>query len=182
MLLSLTQAAQLLGKSRRQIEYLIKQGRLRATKNGGRWQVDEADLPLSPGQRQAIGRRAAGLRQAAAEVLDGTAPRPRYSMADLHVFASLKTVWQNAEERLATDHPARGHLRAALDQIAIGCHRYLRRDKALAYHAARDALSLAACALLLDDDPERVGMAAGIEQEVIPALAGLLRRAEGKRP
>ncbi len=172
MLLSLTQAAQLLGKSRRQLEYQIQQGRLRASKVDGRWRIDESDLPLSPGQRQAMRRRADGLRQAAAEVLDTTAPRPRYSMTDLQAFATTRAIWRDAQALLPPEHEARGPLRAALDQIAVGCHRFVRHDKALAYHAGRDALATAACALLLDGSDTSTALAERIEQDAsirIPA-------------
>jgi excisionase family DNA binding protein len=182
MLLSVTQAAQLLGQTRRQVEYQIKQGRLKATKVGGRWQVDEADLPLGPKQRQARQRRADGLRDAAAEVLDAAAPRGRYSMTQLGAFTTMQGVWRDAAPLLAADHPARPLLRQALDGIAVGCHRYIRAEKAAAYSAARDALSRAACALLLDGTEAAVALAARIEHDGIPALGGLLRRAQAKRP
>lgn len=181
MQLSLTQAAQLLGKTRRQVEYLITQERLRARKVGGRWQIDETDLPLSPGQRQAERRRADHLRDAVSDVLDRAAPRPRYSMRDLHAFATARAIWQQGGTALAEQHPARGHLRHAIDQLAIGCHRYEHRDKAAAYHAARDALSLAACALLLEGDEQHEALAARIENEAIPTVAGLMRRSERKQ-
>jgi excisionase family DNA binding protein len=181
MQLTLTQAAQLLGKTRRQVEYLILQGRLPARKVGERWQIEDTDLPLSPGQRQAERRRADGLRDAAAAVLEASAPRPRYSMRDLNAFAAARTLWRDGAAVLPAGHPAGPHLRAALDQLALGCHRFEQPDKAAAYHAARDALSLAACALLLDADESLAALAERIEGEAIPAVAGLLRRAERKR-
>jgi len=48
MQLSLEQAAERLGKSVRQVRYLIQTGALRANKTGGRWLIDAADLPLRP--------------------------------------------------------------------------------------------------------------------------------------
>jgi hypothetical protein len=56
MQLSLADAAIALGRSQRQIRYLIQTGGLAARKEGGRWVIDSADLPLSAGQRQAAGR------------------------------------------------------------------------------------------------------------------------------
>ena len=47
MQLTLEQAATRLGKSLRQVRYMIKSQRLPAQKVGGRWMVDSADLPLS---------------------------------------------------------------------------------------------------------------------------------------
>lgn len=179
MQLSLTQAAQLLGKSRRQPEYMIQQGRLKAAKDGGRWQVDEADLPLSAQQRQAVRRRADALRDTAAQVLDQTAPRVGYSMTDLQAFRAAQAIWRDATAALPAGHAGLQRLRDALDQIAVGCHRYARADKAAAYQSARDTLSQAACALLLDDAEPAAELAARIEREAIPSLGGLLRHRAG---
>ena len=44
-------------------------------------------------------------------------------------------------------------MRACLDQLAVGCHRYDRQEKTLAYRAARDAASLAAAPYLRSQDP-----------------------------
>jgi excisionase family DNA binding protein len=45
---AIEQAAERLGKSVRQVRYLIQTGALRANKTGGRWLIDAADLPLRP--------------------------------------------------------------------------------------------------------------------------------------
>jgi excisionase family DNA binding protein len=54
MWLSLQQAAERLGKSVRQIRYLIQTGALPATKSGGRWRIAAGDLPLSAPQKAAV--------------------------------------------------------------------------------------------------------------------------------
>lgn len=176
MLLSLTQTAQLLGKTRRQVEYLIRQGRLKAQKTDGRWRIDEADLPLSPGQRQAVRRRADALRDSALDILDRDAPRPAYSMTDLKAFQAAAALRHDAGTDLAPEHPGLSRLHAAIEHLAVGCHRFERADKAQAYHAARDALALAACALHLDPTAAHQTLAQRIETEVIPAVSGLVRR------
>ncbi len=48
MQLTLQQAAASLGKTRRQIQYLIQQGRLPAKKVGGRWYVESAGMVQDP--------------------------------------------------------------------------------------------------------------------------------------
>jgi excisionase family DNA binding protein len=53
MHLTLEEAAQRLGKTVRQVRYLIQTGALRADKSSGRWRIDAADLPLSEPQRAA---------------------------------------------------------------------------------------------------------------------------------
>jgi excisionase family DNA binding protein len=52
MQLTLHQAAAALGKTRRQVQYLIQQGRLPAQKVGGRWYVESADLEADPAAAQ----------------------------------------------------------------------------------------------------------------------------------
>jgi excisionase family DNA binding protein len=176
--LTLTQAAQLLGKTRRQVEYLIKTGRLPAKKVGTHWVVEDSDLPLSPAQRQAQERKTAALHAVAEEVLGATTPKIRYSLRDLKAFREGLALVTAGRDQLPEAHPALPLLRQALDALAIGCHRFERRGKAEAYGRARDQASLAACALLVDAPPGGEALVAGIEQTLIPAIAGLLRRAE----
>jgi hypothetical protein len=175
--LTLTQAAQLLGKTRRQVEYLVKTGRLPAKKDGARWVVADTDLPLSPAQRQARERKAAALHAVAEEVLGEAAPKTRYSLRDLKAFREGLAAYTAAREALPDTHPALPLLRQALDELAVGCHRFERRGKADAYGRARDCASRAACALLVDALPEGDDLIARIEQALIPAIAGLLKLA-----
>ena len=51
MQLSIQQAAERLGKSVRQVRYLIQTGSLPAHKSGGRWLIAVADLPHRVGKR-----------------------------------------------------------------------------------------------------------------------------------
>lgn len=178
MNLSLTQAAQLLGKTRRQVEYLVKTGRLPAKKEGARWVVADTDLPLSPAQRQARERKAAALHAVAEEVLGEAAPKTRYSLRDLKAFREGLAAHAAAREALPATHPALSLLRRGLDELAVGCHRFERRAKAESYGRARDCASLAACALLVDTPPAGDALVEHIEQALIPAIAGLLRRAD----
>ena len=85
MELSLAEAAVQLGKTPRQVRYLIKQGRLRATKRAGAWLVDSADLTRSDAQVEAALSKQAQLRAAVEEALVlPTAERRRgYSFTQL---------------------------------------------------------------------------------------------------
>ncbi len=49
--ISLPEAAQLLGKTERQLRYLIREQRIRAKKVGQRWTVDGDSPPLTAAQR-----------------------------------------------------------------------------------------------------------------------------------
>jgi excisionase family DNA binding protein len=62
MRLSLSEAATVLGKSERQIRYLIKSGHLTASKEGGQWRV--TDLLLTEGQRRSLAERLGAARAA----------------------------------------------------------------------------------------------------------------------
>ncbi len=64
MKLSIAEAAAVLGKSERQVRYQIKTGELRAAKEGQRWRIDGADLPLSAAERQALVERSQVARRA----------------------------------------------------------------------------------------------------------------------
>lgn len=178
MELSLTQAAQLLGKTRRQVEYLIKTGHLPAKKDGSRWLVKDTDLPLSPAQRQARERKTAALQAVVEEVLGETTPRTRYSLRDLKAFREGLAILAAGRGQLPASHAALPLLRQSLDKIAVGCHRFERRSKAEAYGQARDHASLAACALLVEETPGGEALIERIEQALIPAIAGLLRRTD----
>ena len=70
MQLSLDQTAVVLGKSVRQVRYMIQQGRLAATKVNGRWVVERSALPRQGGQKEAKKRRQRALRVAVDSALD----------------------------------------------------------------------------------------------------------------
>jgi excisionase family DNA binding protein len=178
MKLTLDQAAVKLGKTARQIRYLIQQGRLPADKLGGRWLIDSDVLPLDETGRQRRSRRTDRLRDAVEEVLGDGQERARYSLRDLKAFQIAVPMFQELRHRLGDDHLATRHLRSTLDHLAQGCHRFGREEKSSAYRGARDAVSLAICELLLGDEPLLHESVDILEQEFMPAVAGLLRRAE----
>ncbi len=183
MNLSIKQAADRLGKTERQIRYLIQTDRLPARKEGGRWQIAAGDLPLSDGQQRAQVRKQAALRTAVETALElPERGRRRYSVQDLKAFQISRPVYDRCVEQLGQDHPASLAVRQVLDHLTRGCHRYESADKAAAYRQARDAASLAVTELLLSDDPGDAAALAGvIEQELMAALAGLLRRLERRQ-
>jgi hypothetical protein len=184
MYLSLQQAADRLGKTPRQVRYLIRTGRLTAQKVGGRWVVESADLPLSAGQRAAVERRERQLRAAVEEGLglsDVPQRPPRYSVRDLKAFQVALPLYHRALAALAPDHPAATALREVLGLLTRGCHRFERGAKAEAYREARDAASRAVCELLLEGSGPADELVGAIEQDLMASLAGLLRRLERRR-
>lgn len=210
MLLGLEEAATRLKRSVRQLRYQIDNGRVVAKKISGRWFVDVDAAPPAPdaanAQRQiARARKAEHLKEIVHEALDLTPKtlRARYSVTDLRAFQIALPLYRSARASLGPDHPGVGALHKVLECLAIGCHRFDKPDKARAYSEARDQASRAVCALLIDnrgtaaapatDDraaavlttdgaADTTTFVSGIEQELMPALAGLLRRAQPRLP
>ncbi len=184
MHLTVDQAAARLGKSRRQIRYLIKAKRLPAKKFGGRWMIDSDDLQLSKGQTEAVERRERQLRSVVEEGLglpDATERRPRYSVRDLRAFQIALPLHTKAAAGIGAEHAATLALRRVLELLTRGCHRFERSAKASAYQEARDAASQAVCELVLAGTQEADELVTAIEQELMAALAGLLRRVDRRR-
>ncbi len=184
MHLTVDQAAARLGKSARQIRYLIKARQLPARKFGGRWVIDSEDLNLSEGQTRAVERRERQLRAVVEEGLglpDAGERRPRYSVRDLKAFQIALPIHARAAEHIGEDHPATRALRRVLELLTRGCHRFEHSAKADAYQEARDAASQAVCELLLAGSREADELVTAIEQELMAALAGLLRRVDRRR-
>jgi hypothetical protein len=180
MELSLPEAARLLGRSERQIRYLIRTGALRAQKHEGRWRIDRADLPLSAGQERAAQAKAERATELALEVLR-PAERPaqkRYSVRELRAYREGAPLYRDLVEATAQDHPAAGLLREALMLLACGCHEFQGREKAAFYTRAREQASRAVMALLLDDPESRSILVERFEVGFLPALGGLIKHAE----
>jgi len=177
MKLSLSQAAEKLGKTRRQIRYMIQQQRLPARKDGGRWVVDSEALPQSDEAQASRTRQEAGFRGTVETVL-GMGGKRRYGLGDLKAVPLAIPVYKHCRELLGVESDAARELRIALDQMALGYHRFGWSEKRDAYGKARDAAARAAMALMLEDSEEAGRLQDQIEQELMPALAGVLRRTE----
>jgi excisionase family DNA binding protein len=179
MQLSLQEAMQILGKTRRQVLYMIDQGRLPARKVGSRWVVERADMQVDEAVQQRTFQKQARFKAVIEEALTPGQER-RYTLRDLKAVQVATPIYRDIAARGESWSKAAAHMRACLEQLAVGCHRYDRQEKTLAYRAARDAASLAAIELLLHHDANTPddGLLDAIEQELMPAMAGLLRRSE----
>lgn len=186
MKLSLNEAAVRLGKTRRQIRYLIQKGELEAEKVGGHWFFDSKTLPLSEGQKQASERKQRQLRAAVEEALDiesQQGQKRRYSVKDMKAFQIALASYREITQVLGADHSAVLALRQSLEYLSLGCHRFERSSKVDAYRVARDKASLAICELVLQSGKETDTMIDALEQDLMPAFAGLLRRIDkSQRP
>ncbi len=182
MELTLREAAVRLGKSERQVRYLIAQSRLPAKKKGKRWLIDDRHLPQAPQQAQVATRR----RQRLERKVDQALASPTsdagsgYSVQQLRAFQCAAPIYRRSVDHLGADHPVVDYLGEALMSLTVGCHRFARSDKSAAYHEARDLTARAVCLLLLSEDPDGVHIAQALERELMPAFSGLLRRSEGR--
>lgn len=178
MKLSLSEACRLLGQTPRQVRYRIKSGTLKAFKQGGHWVIDDADLPLSDGQRQAAERRAVDLRTEVEAALGPALRRGRaYTVRDVRAFERGVALCRAAGEILG-DHAATRALNSSVVLIAQGCHRFHGRDKAGAFREARERAAEAVAHLHVHGDARAVAVADGLEHDYLPVVAGLVRRYE----
>jgi hypothetical protein len=186
--LTLSEAASLLGKSERQVRYLIQHGELEARKVAGRWVVSSEALP-APERRAGAASSSGGrdpkhevkqrLRQAAE-----TPPARRYSVRDLRAFQAAEPIYRELCTRLGAEDAVTARLRQALDLLARGCHTYQSGRKVELYEQAREQVASAVTDLLLDgpeQDETRASLADRLEAALLPQLAGLIRSSEQRR-
>ena len=152
MQLTLEEAATRLGKSLRQVRYMVQKKQLPARKLAGRWFIESDELPLSDGQKRAADRKRRALKAAVEETL-GLSEEPerqrRYSIRDLKAFQVALPLQRRTAQALGEDHPASRSLRSTLARLSQGCHRFNDAEKAESYRQARDQASLALCELAL---------------------------------
>lgn len=172
---SLQDACRLLGKTPRQVRYAIKKGEMNGHKVAGRWVVDAAALPLSAGQVRAREAKDEQLRDVVDKALGPSSGR-RYGVRDLTAFTGGVRVF-----RTLAPGPGQDAVSGGLVALAQGYHRFHDRDKLESYRLAREEMARAA-ALLLSASPESEAVAETIEHEVIPAIHGLIRRCERRKP
>lgn len=122
MKLSLTEAARHRGKTTRQPRYLLKTGKLPATKESGRWQIDSNDLPQGDGKAKARKPKLERAADIAEKVLRQEPKRRKtYSLQDLKAFQTGKAIFHELLQAKEKDHPACEYLREALLLLGCGC-------------------------------------------------------------
>ncbi len=198
MKLSISEVATVLGKSERQVRYLIRKGELRAVKEGKKWAVASDDLPLDEGRKARLGERLAaarraledGLEPAAKALASGTGTgggketkSEHYSVTRLTAFESGAEIYRQLVQELGDAAPARPYLIDALVEITRGCHRFHAEAKARSFGRARELTAAAVTHLLVaaDDDGRCRRLAGRLEQELIPKLSGLVAANEKGR-
>ncbi len=177
--LSLSEAARLLGKSDRQVRYLIRAGKLPASKKNGRWTIRREDLPLSAKQERAARHKVDRAAQLAEEILrpEGGDAKKKYSIRDLRAYREGAAIYRELAAAGA-DHAATELMRESLMLLACGYHEFQAANKAELYARARHQASRAAMALLLDDEEAHRDRIERLETAFLPALGGLIHHAD----
>lgn len=193
MELSSREVATLLGCSPRTVRARMARGDLPAVKRGGRWWVDRRRLPLDEPQRRRLAGKADALRQAVEAALPSRLARTTgqhgRSVADLEAFRRgaqlLAEVRAGGQDALPQGAVSRltGLLEESLAALAEAVHHFDRERKLEALHRARTGLARAVAVCLIETGippPEPIlSWVSTLELEVIPALAGFARWAEG---
>ncbi len=194
MELSVREAAILLGRKPRTVRAQLARGELPGTKHGGTWRIDGRRLPLTVTQRDALQRKAERVRTAVDDALPSRmaarAGQRSRSIADLDAFrrgaevlAEMRTAGDSLEE--PTRQRAVSLTEEALLALAEGVTLFDRQHKLEALNRARSGFARCTGVLLLAGgippaEPVFTWVAA-IESELIPAVAGLTRWAEGRK-
>jgi excisionase family DNA binding protein len=189
MELTIAEAAQLLGKSDRQVRYMIRKQSLQARKVAGQWRIDRDSLPMSEGQARASEHKLGRARRVVEESLGTTLAvadkeamerRRRYRVAVQPAFQLALPVYREAVGILGAEHDAALALRQALFLITEGWHEFRPAQKIEPLRKARVCLCHALTELLLADEEstEISRLCETIELQVLPSLGGLLRHAE----
>lgn len=183
MLITLEEAATRLGKSPRQVRYMIRQRTLVAKKLAGRWMIEEEALGLPAPQRAAEQRKADALRTTIERTLDeqGSSRRRPTTVSDLRAFRQLLPLHRAVAAALGEEHRAAATTFEALKRLALGCHRFHKEHKVNAYGGARDVLAEAVVALLVVGTRDADAWAAQLENDVLPSVVGLLSRYDNRR-
>src|SRR5437870_3594884 len=110
MQLSLQQTADILGKTRRQVLYMIEQGKLQAKKAGGRWVVDRTDLQVDEARQQRASQQQARFKAVIEEALIPGKER-RYTLRDLRAVQLAVPIYQQLATRGAGWEKATTYMR-----------------------------------------------------------------------
>jgi hypothetical protein len=190
--LSAREAATLLGRNPRTVRGQLARGELPGIKQDGRWVLRREDLPLTDSQRRALQAKAGRVRRAVENALPSRMARRQgdrsRSLADLDAFRlGAELLAEVRAHGNAVDGGRRAQVAEMLESgllaVAEAAYQYDRDLKLAALNRARGDLSRAGAALLLEagvlpGEPVASWVAA-LEREVLPAVAGFARWADG---
>ena len=193
MLLSVQEAATVLGCSTRAVRARLERGDLPGTKQRGRWRIRREDLPLERQQQRALQERADAVGAAVEAALPSriarTSGQRAVSVADLEPFRVCRALRAAMRERTATDavappgaERAAAEVERAILAIAEAHHQFTPAVKLEALTRARAAMGRAVGTLLAfaaaAPEAPALDWIVTIEAEAMPRLAGLIRWTE----
>ena len=202
MLLSVTDAATMLGCSPRTVRSRLRRGELKGSKVGGRWLVARDALPLSAEARQALQTRADDIRELVEDslppALSPTRGDRRRTLADLTAFRAGAAVLRAVRKQAAdsgtspadsgtspadsgTSLAAADHLEAALVTLGRAWPIFHPASRLRLLDEARSHVGAAMAALLLSAGTDAAPAVRVLEEQMLPALAGMCRAAERRR-
>ena len=193
MELSIREAAALMGRSPRTVRAQVARGDLPGIKRNGCWRIERRNLPLTEAQRAALQAKADGIREAVESALPSplaqSSPQRHRSIADLDAFRRgaelLAEIRDSAADTVAESirESVLSWLEEALLALAEGVQQFDREVKVEALRRSRGHLARAVGLLLIVKGippPEPVHRwVTALETEVIPAVAGFARWADG---
>jgi excisionase family DNA binding protein len=191
MTLSVEEAATLLRLSARTVRARLQRGELNGHKEGGQWRLPRAALPLTADRHRQLQDRAEAVRRVVDAALPSRAPSEqpqRRHIADLHAFraAAALLVELRAVAGSATVEPVARRsaevavlrLEAALEGIGRAWPLFAPQQRLGLLDGARSEVGGAAAWLASCGDPACARLAARLEDEVLPPLAGMCRSAD----
>ncbi len=187
--LNLREAADALGVHPRTLRGWLARAKIVGRKEpNGQWVVPRRNLPLTEDQRAALQRRADGVRSAVEAALPSRAARHtgdrRRSFVDLESFRAAHALL--AEVRAANGTGPTGSLARSIEEgieeLCIGACAFDVETKLPALRRARAAFARSLARVLagapMPPGAPHVDWARRLEEDILPALGGLLRWAE----
>ncbi len=171
----------MLGKSERQVRYLIQTGRLAGTKAEGRWQIPAEALAKRPERRERTAEKLEALRAVVEQALPAGGTAAPWSVTNMRAVKSALELHRAMVEAFSPAAPEADAVARAVRSLVRGGHAFQRQDKRASYQDARLAACDALSALLLRGTAPALALVEQTETSLLPALSGLVRRAETGR-
>ena len=166
------EAATLMGLHPRTVRRMVAAGKIAGAKREGVWMVSSAGLRTSPGAQVQRARSADAVREAVEGALAGSG---RTSVLDLGAFRHLHA----CVLAIADGDPVRALLTDALADLTAGAVAFQPDEKIPLLRRSRAGTARAIATLALREAlPPGAPTIALLERQVLPALGGMLRRAE----
>lgn len=189
MTITISEAATLLGKSKRQIRYMIQQGKLKAEKAGKEWLINREHLPLSEAQLKSLERKAQQVRSVIDDAIgkpadgivrDAREARKKYALATQSCFKLTKQAYGLAKQLFGGEHQNTQKLHTVIELVTKGWFSFIPAARLRFLRYARELICEVLTDTLLIENPsnEHTAFAELLEFDIIVSLSGLIRSSE----